>query len=206
MRTDSLFTTVELLDLALSRFDCPKTKLQVLSCAALMICAKGDEPRSPPPATFTALSRNAFTVPELTQTEEDIFKLLNCQVSPIHSSHFMKRFLRLLPASTRLAMIAHFVNETALLDERLIGIVPSLRAAAVVALAVALDKGTTEWGDNMRENTGYSAMEVQPVISLLLASVRRFNASRFKAIHKKYAAEALCSVSELDFPETIQLR
>jgi hypothetical protein len=117
----------------------------------------------------------------------------------------MKRFLRLIAPSTKLTMLAHFVNETALLDDAIIGTVPSLRAAAVVALAMTMERGPGQWTPEMRDNTGYELVGLQPVIVKLLAAVRKFNASRFLGIHKKYSVVPLCSVSELDYPESLEL-
>jgi hypothetical protein len=205
MHTDSLFTTVELIDLALSRHSCPKSKLQVLSCAALLVAAKGDEPRTPGIDKFVYLASSAFTKRELTQAEADIFRLLDCRVTIVHSSHFMKRFLRIVSPSTKLTMLAHFINEIALLDDAMIGVVPSLRAAGVIALALALDRGRGQWTPELRENTGYGLEELRPITTKLLAAVHKFNTSRLVAIHKKYAIAPLCSVSELDYPESVEL-
>jgi hypothetical protein len=205
MHTDTLFLAVELIDLSLSRTNCSKSKFQVLSCAALLIAAKGDEPHAPRVDKFVYLASNAFTTKELTKTEGDIFKLLDCRVNVVHSSHFMKRFLRLVSPTTKLTMIAHFVNETALLDNELIGVIPSLRAAAVVALSLTLDRGPKQWNDEMKDNTGYSIEDLEPIVLKLLTAIRKFNGSRLLAIHKKYAVAPLCSVSELEYPESLQL-
>jgi hypothetical protein len=205
MRTDSLFTTVEVLDLVLSRMDCPNTMLQLVSSASLMICAKTDESHPVTVEKLVYLASNAFTKKELTDTEARIFKLLDCQVNPVHSSHFMKRFLRLVSPTTRLTMIAHFVNENALLDEAIIGMIPSLRGAAVVAIALTLDRGPGQWTQNMIDNTGYTVQDLGPAITLLLNSVRKFNLSRMQAIHKKYAVAPLCSVSEFEYPDSLPL-
>jgi hypothetical protein len=205
MHTDNLFTAVELFDLVLSRMDCPKPLLQLVSSASLLICAKIDEPHPVRVEKLVSMANNGFTTKELTDMEARIFKLLDCQVNPIHSSHFLKRFLRLISASTKRVMIAHFINETALLDEAFIGMVPSLRAAAVIATVLALDRGPGQWTQSLVDNTGYTVHDLQPTIPLLLNAVRKFNRSRLQAIHKKYAIAPLCSVSELEYPESVNL-
>jgi hypothetical protein len=68
-----------------------------------------------------------------------------------------------------------------------------------------MDRGSKQWTEEMQENTGYSAEELQPIALKQLPAARKFNGSRFLAIHKKSSVAPLCSVSELDSPESLQL-
>jgi hypothetical protein len=102
-------------------------------------------------------------------------------------------------------MLAHFVNELGILDEGLIEMRPSLRGAAAVALALAIDRGHGQWTDEMRANTGYSVGEVQVAVERLLAVVQKFIGSRFQASRTKYSVEAFGSVGQIDFPQIVSL-
>jgi hypothetical protein len=137
--------------------------------------------------------------------EAELFRALDGRLNPIHSSHFMKRFLRLVAPTTRITMLAHFVNELGILDERLIGMPPSLRGAAAVALALTVDRGDAHWTDQMRADTGYSVDEVQVAVETLLAIVHKFISSKFQASREKYSFESLGSVSQIEFPADMYL-
>jgi hypothetical protein len=205
LHTDTLFTAVELIDLTLSRVDFPKSSFQLLGCAALLLAAKGEELRPPNPDRLTRAAAHSITLRDLEDMQERIADTLQYQTTPLHSAHFLERFLRLTNSVTKLAMIAHFVNETALLDEAAIGILPSLRAAAAVALAMSLSGDRSRWADLMEGATGYVAADLQPVSDILLGCIRKFDGTECQAIHHKYSRAALGAVRELAFSESVRL-
>jgi hypothetical protein len=205
LHTDTLFTAVTLLDLTLSRIDFPKSKFQLLSCVTLVLAAKGEEVHSPTPERIVKMTGNAYTVQEFAEIEAHVIEALESQVNPVQPCHFMKRFLRLMEPDTTVTMLAHYVNETALLDESVIGLRPSLRAAAAVAVALTMCNGPNQWTDNIKTSTGYSQAELQPMADLLLASVHQFGSSNYQAIRMKYGLIELAAVSEMHFPDSIQL-
>lgn len=203
MHTDTLFTAVELMDLFLSRVDFDRTKLQVLCCTTLLIAAKSEEIYPPAIDDLVYISKDSFTAKDIKEVEMLVLNTLDFRVNPVHSSYFMKRFLRLTNGDTYLTMLAHFINENALLSDKLIGVLPSKRAAAVVYLALVLTEGESAWSKTMSRNTGYSRSELREIANSLLEAIHTYNESRHQAIHRKYAAEALCSVSEMDFPSEL---
>jgi hypothetical protein len=206
MHTDTLFTAVELIDLYFSRVTIQRHRFQVACCAALFLASKSDDHRAPPVSQFLFVTGNSFSGSDLRDMEAEIFRTLDCQVSVVHASHFLKRFLRFPAPSTRLTMLAHFINESAILDLNLIGACPSLRAAAVIALAQAIDRGIYEWKEEMVSLTSYTVKEIQPFVNQLLATVRRFARSKYDAIRRKYAVESLACVSLIEFPDSVQLK
>jgi transcription initiation factor TFIIIB Brf1 subunit/transcription initiation factor TFIIB len=201
LHTDTLFTAVTLIDLVLSRCDIPQSKFQLLSGAALLLAAKGEELHPPGLAEFSKVTSNAFNVEDFAQIESEISEVLEYQIHPVQSCHFLKRFLQMIDTFTKLTMIAHYINETALLDNSMIGVRPSIQAAAAVAVALTICKGESK----VITNTGYSTVQLQPMANKLLASVQQFGNSQFKAIRRKYSRRALAAVSELVFPESINL-
>jgi hypothetical protein len=206
LHRDTLFTAVELIDLTLSRADFPKSAFQLLGCAALLLAAKVEELRPPSTDQLIRATGHAFPVQELEDMEARVAQTLQYQTAPLHAAHFLERILRLTASSTEFAMLAHFVNETALLDEAAIGLLPSLRAAAATALAMTLGRAENRWGDLMETATGYSAAVLQPVSDILLGSIHKFRATKCQAIQRKYSLTALGAVSGFDFPENLILR
>ena len=205
MHTDTLFTAVELMDRYLSDVTFDRSKLQILSCTALLVAAKNEEVYSPSTNDFIYICKNSFTASDMNQMERDLIFSLDCRIGPIHSSHFLKRFVRFTEPCSKLTMLAYFINEMSLLDENFIGMVPSLRAAAVVALAQHLVQGPGKWTQTMVDNTGYELADLQETAKMLLAAVGRFNHSRYGGITHKYSVKALKNVSAYDFPPLVNL-
>lgn len=205
MHTDTLFTAVKLMDNFLSVVDFEKSRLQMLACTTLLIAGKSEEVDPPCSDDFVFLSRDSFSAGQMSSLEREVFVALDGRVNVFHSSYFMKRFLRITESSSRLMMLAHFLNEISLLDERLIGMVPSQQAAAVVCLALFLIDGAGMWTEEMVSNTRYELSALQEPCSQLLTTVHSFIGTQFKAIERKYAVPALCSVSRMHFPDSVQL-
>jgi hypothetical protein len=206
MHTDTLFTAVELLDLFLSKVDFDKAKLQLLSCTALLIAGKSEEQHPASARKFVYVSNKTFTVLDMARMESELFLCLDCQVNVVHSSQFLKRFLRLIDTTTKITMLAHFINEISLLDEASIEMCPSQRAAAVLCLAMTLELGAGQWTADLVRDTGYTVAELEPTVKALLGFVRRFQRSKYQAITKKYSPRPLACVSDVDFPAEIQLQ
>jgi hypothetical protein len=205
MHTDTLFLTVTLIDQYLTSASIDKSKFQRLACAALLLAAKNGELQPPTLQDLADVADNSFTVVALSRMEALLFAAVDFHVDPILSSHFIKRFLRLANPDARLSMLAHYINETALLDSEFIGLVPSFMAAAVVCLTLALERGPGQWTTYMESNTGYKLEQITDVTQKLLLAVGASATGRFQAIRKKYASPATLRVSAVQFPETIRL-
>ena len=203
LHTDTLFTAVDLMDHYLTVAHIERSQLQLLCCASLFVAAKNEEVSAPSAVEFAQLTKYKFSVFEITQMEKDLLQKVEWRVSPVHSSHFLKRFVRFAVPSADMTMLAYFVNETALLDERMRDVTPSLRAAAAVCLAVRLIQ--YQWTPVMTEVTGYDAGALQGTVDQLLSAVHRFNSSKFDAVRVKYRAKAMRGASDFDFPESISL-
>ena len=200
MHTDTLFTAVEILDLFLSRVDFDKHNLQRLGCVTLMIASKSEEINAPDADDFVFFSRNSFTIREMHQTEAEVMKALDFRINPVHSSYFLKRFLRVAGTNLPTTMLAHFINEVLLLDSDMIGVCPSLRAAAVVFLSLSLRNGAGQWTKDLQANTGYSADALRPMVLKILSSIHNVQSFNLTAIYKKYSVDAVCRISATIFP------
>jgi hypothetical protein len=205
MHTDTLYTAIELMDLYLSRSNLEKTKLQLLGSTALLIAGKSEEIHPPSARKLVFVANRAFSIKDINQMESELFLSLDCQINLVHSSQFMKRFLRLVEQSTKFSMLAHFLNEIALLDEEFIGMRPSQKAAGVIYLTNALLNKPGKWTPALARDTGYTEIELEPVVQQLLDAVHKFQKSKYQAISKKYSVKSLAAVSEMEFPESLHL-
>ncbi|OHS98745.1 G2/mitotic-specific cyclin-B2 [Tritrichomonas foetus] len=201
LHTDTLFTAVDIIDLFLSAKDFDKHNLQRLGCAALLIASKSEEINAPDADDFVFFSRNSFSIKDLHETEAEVMKALDFRVNPIHSSYFLKRFLRIADTTLEISMLAHFINEMILLDNEMIGVCPSLRASAVLCLSLSLKKGGGQWTSELQRNTGYSMNQLRPVISKILKAIHYAESAKLLAIVRKYSVDAVCRISETLFPD-----
>jgi hypothetical protein len=206
MHTDTLYSTIMLIDNYLTAVDLDKAKFQRLACAALLLAAKNSELRPPSLCELVDLADKSFTVVALSRMEAALYTAVDFHIDYILPSMFLKRFLRLVDPDVRLSMLAHFISETALLDADFIGIIPSKLAAAVVCLSVSLERGAGQWTSYLEINTGHKLENIKELVQKLLQSVVTSAAGRFQAIRKKYAGQSMCRVSAGPFPETLQLK
>jgi cyclin B len=132
-----------------------------------------------------------------------VLSALDFKVNFIHASHFMKRFLRIPEPNSRLSMMAHFMNEVALMDEVFLGTRPSLLAAAVVSLALYLEKGSGTWIRDIELSSEYEIKDLEPLANKILSAIRSMLETGHRAVLKKYSAEELYAVSRTEFPESI---
>jgi hypothetical protein len=205
MHTDTLYLTVMLIDQYLTINNLEKGKFQRLACAALLIAGKNDEIRPPSLSDLVELSDNSFSVIALSRMEAALFAAVEFHVDPILPSMFLKRFLRLADPDLKLSMMGHFICESALLDSQFIGMIPSKLAAAVVCLAVTLERGANHWTEYLEDNTGYRMVDIDQIVLNLLTSVKESVVGKFQAIKRKYGNQNTCAVSAGVFPESISL-
>ena len=205
MHTDTLFSAIEIADLYLSNVYIHRSKLQLLYTAALFIAAKNQEVVLPTIDEFVYYAKNSFTEEDVIKMEMEILNELNFYVNPIHSSIFMKRFLRLCNPTSEISMMSHYLNEILLLDESFIGMCPSKRAAAVVCLALTLERGSKQWTSYLEANTGYSVYDLQPIVGKILTAANKIKSSKLNALEKKYSHSSLCSVSMKTLPLSLSI-
>jgi hypothetical protein len=206
LHTDTLYLAAALVDRYLAAADLAKAKFQRLACAALLVAGKSAEMRPPSLRDLVNLADKSFSVVALSRMEAALLAAVDFHVDLILTSMFLKRFLRIVNTDMRLSMLSHFLCETALLDAELIGVLPSRMAAAVVCLALTLERGAGQWTAYMVTNTGYRIDQIEELVRKLLQAVAAASAGRFHAIRKKYATQSMCLVSAGPFPGTILLQ
>jgi hypothetical protein len=205
LHTDTLYLTVLLIDQYLTATSIAKANFQRLACAALGIAAKSAENHPPRLTDLVELADKSFTVSALSRMEAELFATVQFHVDPILPSMFLKRFLRVVDADVELMMLAHFISETALLEAEFIGTVPSVMAAAVLCLALALLRGPNSWITSLVNNTGYGIDQLRDLVQKLLKAVGASGTGRCQAVRKKYGTEQSGRLSARRWPTTIEL-
>lgn len=214
LRQDTLFIAVDILDLFLTNVDYDKHNLQRLGCAALLIASKNEDITPPDADDFVFFSRNSFTIKELYRTEAEVLKSLEFMVNPIHSALFVKTFINFIIPTldnllntqeiTRFIFLTSYINEITLIDNRMIGIMPSLKAAAVIAIAQSITFNNNGWTTVIENISGYSFDDVKPIIEKILQAIQYAQSHNLKALLKKYSQPEMCCVSNNSFPESFE--
>ena len=205
MHTDTLYLTVRLIDLYLSKIDLDKSQYQRLGCAAMLIASKNLEMHPTAVENLVELADHSFTTQELIEMESSLFNCVNFHVDQILPSMFLKRYLRLILPDNEITMLSYYICETSLLYPDYIGITPSRLAAASILLALNLEGRIRMWNQRIVRNTGYSISDLYDLVHKLLQTVISSTTSRFQAIRKKYASNQMYNVSLMQFPESLNI-
>lgn len=139
---ETLFITVNLIDRYLSLYVVPKTQVQLVGVAALLIATKYEEIYPPTVKDFIYLTDNAYTRKEVLQMEYKILFALQFQVTETSSYRFLERYSKIAKADSIIFFLAQYLLELALLDSKMNQYPPSLQASA--ALYVAMRVTLTE--------------------------------------------------------------
>ena len=202
--TDTLFFAVNYIDRYLIERDIDKSKFQLLGSAAMLLASKTEEIHPVSCHSMVHLSGESFSVNALCRMESALFSTLDYNVTPVVSSHFLKRYLLCAGGSSKFTIFAYYVNETLLLDSDFIDLKPSLVAAGVIAFSMAVIKDAPVWSKELQAETMYSLTELKPVVSKIHSSVLSIAASRFQAIRKKYASQDNECVSTIEIPKELR--
>ncbi|KAH0791106.1 Cyclin, N-terminal domain containing protein [Histomonas meleagridis] len=206
MHTDTLYSAVTIFDLYLSKNKVKESDLALILCTSLLIASKNEEMQTPVNDDFVYLSGDAFSSDDMNRMEFQILQSLDFNVNVIHSSIFLKAFLRYANTTVRLSMIAHFINEVLLLSQRFIGSCPSKRAAAVLCIAMFIENGSNQWNHTMERNTGYCMAQLLPMISKIIKTFNRKKDSKYRAVFQKYSLPELFYVSKISLPKIEQFQ
>lgn len=200
LHTDTLFSAISISDLYLSKVSIPIRDYPLLLSTSLLIAAKNEEISYPSKEDFIYLSENVFTSDDMNIMEQRIFKVLDFNVNIIHSSIFLKTYLRYANPTQELSITAHFINEMTLLTSKFIGTRPSRMAAAALCIALAIERGKDQWNSVLVNNTGYTFHQIKKLIQNIICSIQHKRSSKFQAIFEKYSPCYLYSASKKKIP------
>ncbi len=93
---ETLYLTVNLTDRYLEQTQISRTRLQLVSVAALLIASKYEEIYVPELQDFVFITDNAFTIDEILAMERSILVTLQFNVTIPSSYRFLQRFCKIL--------------------------------------------------------------------------------------------------------------
>ncbi|CAM9550574.1 unnamed protein product, partial [Choristocarpus tenellus] len=218
MSSRALFQVVELIDRSLSTLDIPRSKLQLLGCACVILAAKFEEIYAPTAEELAHISDNTYTRAEIIKMELEVARALSFRLSCVTPRCFFDRFCRAAGSNKREKSLVSYLLEILLLDYQAVQLLPSLKAAAALYLArqtlcpssnsSGRGKGST-WTTQTEFYTGYSAKDLEACVRRLHTLHLRSEGGNLKAVREKYTrachhrvADVTCIIPEaLEFGE-----
>ena len=113
--TETLFQSFSLMDRYLSMVTVPFSKLQLVGCCCLWICAKIDFHTIASLEPLCKTCHDKYTKEEFIDTENIILNAVDYQTQTTSSNYFLKSFLQKIGANDRFSAICSFYCEASLM-------------------------------------------------------------------------------------------
>jgi G2/mitotic-specific cyclin-B, other len=153
LSAETLYLTVNILDRYLERVtDVTTSKLQLIGVTALLLAAKIEEIYPPEVQELSYLTKRAYTVKEIVQTESDMASVLdyNFTVPTIYT--FLCRYLKAAHADKIMVQVACYLAERSLQEYSMLQFPPSLVAAQCIRSARMMTN-RYPWSPTLRKYT-----------------------------------------------------
>lgn len=168
--SESLFLTVNLIDRFLSLRPISLNKLQLVGLACFFIATKFEETCAPSVTEIVFLSDNQYTVAEVLKAEMYILKIVEWDLRCPGPMNWLRRGSKADECDGNARTVAKYFTEIACLERRLVGVVPSLVAAAALWLG-RLVVGKADWTPNLEHYSTFSEEAIYPVAGIMMEYV-----------------------------------
>ncbi|KAJ2919027.1 hypothetical protein MD484_g1465, partial [Candolleomyces efflorescens] len=168
--SESLFLTVNLIDRFLSLRPISLNKLQLVGLACFFIATKFEETCAPSVSEIVFLSDNQYSVPEVLKAEMYILKIVEWDLRCPGPMNWLRRGSKADECDGNARTVAKYFTEIACLERRLVGVVPSLIAAAALWLG-RLVVCKWDWTPNLEHYTTFSEEAIMPVAGIMMEYV-----------------------------------
>ena len=165
----------------------------------MKVAAKYEEIYPPENEDYLYICDGAYTEAQLLACEAAILQTLDFDLSP-HSQHrFLERFLTLETADDVLASYSQYLVECAAIEYKLVGIKPSIVAAAALYLGKKVLKRKPAW--TLETETGYKDKDLRHVAKELCQILNTIQSSPqknyFRHVHKKFCSAKFFEVARI---------
>ncbi|XP_076908398.1 cyclin-A2-1-like [Bidens hawaiensis] len=212
LEPETLYLTVHLIDMFLSKNYIERQKLQLLGITCMLIASKYEETIAPCVDEFCFITDNTYTKSEVIKMESQVLNDINFHLSAPTTQKFLRRFIRAAQASHQspsreLECLATYLAELTLIDYNFLVFVPSNIAAAAVFLARwMLDQSSHPWNYTLEHYTNYKPMDLKNTICALHGLHLSDTNSPLTVIRSKYKQDKFSSVASFpsrELPETL---
>ncbi|PSC70498.1 Peptide chain release factor 1 [Micractinium conductrix] len=193
LHQETLFLANALLDRFLSSAKgVPRTQLQLVGVACMLIAAKHEEETHPSVLDFTNVADNCFMPGDLLRMEAIVLDCLSFRINTPTPHTFLSMYKQALALQPRTCALASYLVELAMLEYDLLRFSPSHVASAATLLA-QLYLSDTQSVSHLPAVTKCTADALKPCMRQLLALQQAAHAapdysSPYLAVRDKYAA------------------
>lgn len=178
LHQETLFLGTVLLDRFLSASNgVPRTQLQLVSVACMLIAAKHEEEMHPSVLDFTNIADNCFMPGDLLRMEAIVLDCLSFRVNTPTAHTFLSMYKQALGVQPRTCALASYLAELAMLEYDLLQHCPSHVASAATLLA-HLYMGESQGISQLPSVTRYTVQQLRPCMRRLLALQRAAHTAR----------------------------
>lgn len=199
LSSSTLFLTVSLVDLFLSKVIVPRNRLQLVGVAACSLASKYNERDAPSLDSLAYVTANTFAVNEIKAMECQLLSAVGFRVPRTSAFVFVERLLGMLQhrMDTVQCEAARFLAELALLDMRCLCHGPAAVAAAALYVSRKLFALEPLWPSCMAQLAWHGESELESCATALWELLVRDSAPNCKAIMKKFSEKSHSCVSQL---------
>lgn len=200
LRNETLFMAVSYIDRFLSTMAVAKPKLQLLGTSAMFVAAKFEEIYPPEVGEFTYITDDSYTVKQVLRMERLILKVLSFDLSCPTSYTFIMHISSCIKFPPKVIYLAMYICELTLLEaDPYLDFYPSLIASGAIALARRCLDYADVWPSSLVQVSGYSLLQLGPVINHLNETHHRSFTLSQTAIRQKYKSAEYEGVSTVPF-------
>jgi cyclin B len=197
--SETMYMTVALIDRYLQeRPSTTKDKLQLVGVTAMLLASKYEEIYAPEINDFVYITDKCYTAHDIQKMEIDMLKVLQFDIGRPLPIHFLRRYSKANSSQPEKHNMAKFIMELCLVDYSMVGVKPSLVAAAALYL-INLMTGDEPWPNTVSYYSRYSAEDVRPTVTMVAQVIQKaFQAkNKLQAVKNKYATVKNGEVSKM---------
>jgi len=199
LRNETLFLSVKLIDLFLSKRRVARKRLQLVGVACTLVSAKYEEIFPPELRDLVYICDKAYSKEEILQMEIEVLTTVEFNLRPPTAVPFLDRFCRLNGCSEQHRYLVQYLTELAMPEIKMTKYTPSHLAAAAVLLSNKLLKKQPAWPAAMASHSGYSETQVRTCAKELCALLEAAPTASLQAVRKKFSHPKFQSVAKLSF-------
>ncbi|KAJ8925474.1 hypothetical protein NQ315_009308 [Exocentrus adspersus] len=173
--------------------------LQLVGTTALLIASKYEEMYLPDLDEFVYICDDTFSKRQILRMEMDILKKLDFNLGRPLSVHFLRRYNKVAQVRSDHHALGKYLLELSLLEHNMSHIKPSIQAAAVCCLSIAILNEVMNlpkiWTPTLVHYTTYEYADFKNVIVDFAHLIVKSQTSKYQMIRQKYATSTYAKIS-----------
>merc|ERR1719397_43626 len=203
---ETLYTTVKMTDIYLSRKQVRKEDLQLVGATACLIACKVDERIPPLVDDFLYVCDDAYNRDQLMKMERKMLKVVGFDLGYSLSYRYVRRYGRVCRVTMPVLTLARYILEMSLMEYKLnVDTSESKLAASCLILAMKM-KGITGFTATMEYFSGYKLSELEHIFSDLVSLLEKPPGANLKTIRSKYSHKVFHEVATIPLPEGLTVQ